>query len=104
MKVQHPPPPRTYPGHLKPFVVLGGKEFDRYTYGVGNLNSNFRALCPMSERRLINHGGGRHAAQIGEFKDFKRKDCCFVTTWIKSEGATKAFFCILDLSADLGLE
>ena len=38
-------------------------------------------------------------ADMASFEDFKRKDCYFVTTSIKR--TTKAFFCSLDLSADL---
>ena len=75
------------------FVVPGGGEFDHYTYGVGNLNCNLDfVLCvPVSDRGLINHGGGQHAVRYGEFKDFKIKDCRFVTTWIKSEGLHRLF-------------
>ena len=53
---------------------------------MGNLTSNLNFACvPVSERGLINHGGGQNAVWNGEFKDFKRKDCCFVTTWVKSQ-------------------
>ena len=30
-------------------------------------------------------------ADMASFKDFKRIDCCFVTTWIKSEGLQRLF-------------
>ena len=43
-------------------------------------------------------------ADMVSFKDFKRKDCYFVTTWIKKQRTTEAFFIILDLSEDLALE
>ena len=70
------------------FVVPGGREFDHYTYGVGNLNSylDFVLHVLVSKRGLINRGGGRDAVRNGELKDLKRKDCSFVRTWIKSEG------------------
>ena len=77
------------------FVVPWGGEFDHYTYGVGNLNFNldFVLRVPVNDRALINHGGGQlqHAVRNGDFKDFKRKDCRFVTTWIKSEGLQRLF-------------
>ena len=57
----------------------------------------------MIERGLINHGGDRHAIRIemASFKDFKRKDCCFVTTWIKPKGY-KGFFPYFRLVVRLG--
>ena len=37
-------------------------------------------------------------------RNFKRKDCCFVTIGIKSERLQRLFTCILELYADLALE
>ena len=30
-------------------------------------------------------------SKIASFKNFKRKDCCFVTTWIKGKGLQRIF-------------
>ncbi len=87
------PPPPGIPRAFDAFVVPEGGEFEHYTYGVGNLNSNLDSVLrvPVSERGLINHGGGLNKVQNGEFKDFKIKDCRFVTTWIKSERLQRLF-------------
>ena len=64
----------------------GCGEFSSYTYGVGNLNSNldFVRSVLVVECGLKNHGGGRLAVQNDKFKHlYQRKDCCFVTSWIK---------------------
>ena len=60
-KVEHPP--GGIPRAFDALVVPGGGEFDHYTYGVGNLSSNLDLVLhvPVSERGLINHGGGLHA-------------------------------------------
>ena len=82
--------------HLTPLSSLG----------VGNSSSNldFVLRVPVSESHVVNHEGRRHAVRNGEFNDFKRKDCRFVTTWIKSEGLQRLFFCTLDRFADFALE
>ena len=59
-KVQYPP--LGIPRAFDALVVPGGGAFDHYTYGVGNLSSilDFVLRVPVSERGLINHGGGLH--------------------------------------------
>ena len=83
----------TTPRHLTPLSSLGVGNLITYTNGVGNLNSNldFMLHVPARERGLTNRGAGQHAVRNGEFKYFKRKNCPFVTTWIKSKGLQRLF-------------
>ena len=70
-----------------------------------NFHLDFMLCVPVIECGLINHGRTDMHAKLVSFKDFIRKDCCFVTTWIKSKGLQSLFpVFFLDLSADLVLE
>ena len=99
-KVQHPP--WGYPRHLTPLSSLGGNSITTLM-GCGFLNSNLDfVLCvPVSERGLINHGGGRHVVRNCEFKGFKKR-LRLCDNLDKKRIATKDFFLYLRLACRLG--
>ena len=78
--------------------------FSRLAYRKKAKNLDFVVHVPVSELGLINLGGGWYAVRNGKFKDFKRKKKPLCDDLDKKKRATKAIFCILDLSADLALE
>ena len=69
--------PRANPGDFMPLLFLGvGNIIPTLTW-VGDLNSKLDIVLRFLE------GGMR--SEMASFKGFKRKYCCFVTTWIKSK-------------------
>ena len=75
--------PLANPGDLTPLLSLGVGNLIPTLIWVGDLNSKLDFVLRVLE--------GDMRSEMASFKGFKRNDCCFVTTWIKSKVLQRHF-------------
>ena len=75
-------PPRAYRGHLTPFSVPGGREFDYQSLPGGGefeLHPQFHVKS-LALRAIMGDA---------VLEDFRGKDCAFVANWLRGKGLNK---------------